>query len=34
MRICAVQNIEAMFGRRVYFLYGKKSAVVRAVSQI
>ena len=33
MDICEVQNIEAMFTRRVYFLYGKKSAVVRAVSQ-
>ena len=33
MRICAVQNIEAMFWRRAYFLYGKKSAVVRAVTQ-
>ena len=33
MRICAVQNIETMFWRRVYFMYGKKSAVVPAVSQ-
>ena len=33
MSICAVQNIEAIFWRRVYFLYSKKSAVVRAVIQ-
>ena len=28
-RICAVQNIKAMFWRRAYFLYGKKLLYVQ-----